>query len=375
MKGNSVFFQSILFILISSIGGIILSLSGMSIGWMVGTLVMATILAFSRPVFLNLATERKGIPKYWLYIGQAILGIELGQKINQSVLVTFTEHWSTILIILLVSVGFSLISGFVLWKWGQTDLLTSFFGTAPGGMSAMPGIAEEVGANTAVVSIIQAMRVFLVVLTVPLFVSYLEIRSTAPQELSTQPPAGEFEMLSVLWTVILAIAAIGGYYVGKYLRFPAPWLVGSMVTVAIVQMIASAYTGHYIVAWWPHIVITLSQIFIAASIGSRFHKRMFVGLQRTVLVAFFSTIGLILSMFVCAYIVSKITGIPFITAALAFAPGGIAEMTTTSVVLHADAPFVVVVQVFRVLVVSLVLPPIFRLLNQWGERKMHSHVS
>ncbi len=39
----------------------------------------------------------------------------------------------------------------------------------------MPGMAEEVGANTAVVSIIQTMRVFLVVLAVPLFVVYWEV--------------------------------------------------------------------------------------------------------------------------------------------------------------------------------------------------------
>ena len=104
--------------------------------------------------------------------------------------------------------------------------------------------------------------------------------------------------------------------------------------VAIVQSFGSLYIGHDMVSWWPHVVITLSQIFIAASIGSRFHKSMFIGLKQTMFVAFLSTIGLIFSMIMCAIFVSKVTGIALITTVLAFAPGGIAEMTTTSVVLN-----------------------------------------
>ena len=72
---------------------------------------------------------------------------------------------------LLLSIIFSLVSGVILWKFSQTDMLTSFFATAPGGVATMPGIAEEVGANTAVVSIIQTMRIFLVVLTIPIIAS------------------------------------------------------------------------------------------------------------------------------------------------------------------------------------------------------------
>jgi uncharacterized membrane protein AbrB (regulator of aidB expression) len=74
-------------------------------------------------------------------------------------------------------------------------------------------------------------------------------------------------------------------------------------------------------------------------------------------------------MFVCAFFVSKVTGITFVTAALAFALGGIAEMATLSVVLYADSTFVVAVQVLRILVVCILLPPFFRLLNHWKKER------
>lgn len=69
-----------------------------------------------------------------------------------------------------------MLSGFALWKLSKTDMLTSFVGTAPGGLSAMPGIAQEVGANTAVVSLVQTTRVLMVVLTIPFTVFYLNTK-------------------------------------------------------------------------------------------------------------------------------------------------------------------------------------------------------
>ncbi|HWO97400.1 MAG TPA: AbrB family transcriptional regulator [Bacillus sp. (in: firmicutes)] len=379
MKGNKKFFQDIWFIIVSSMGGFILSLTGLSIGWMIGTLIMAAFLSFRPTVSLKLPYNRKGIPRYWLYAGQCILGIELGQKINVSVIYIFKENWMVIIVMLLLSVIFSLLSGFVLWKFSQTDMLTSFFGTAPGGLSAIPGIAEEVGANTVVVSIIQTMRVFLVVLTVPIIVSSLSaniVDPTVPYNYSTSRGIPEFEIGHLFGTTILVLVACGGYYVGKHLKFPAPWLVGGMLSVSVIQVLSSSYVGHNMIAWWPHTVIILSQILMASSIGSRFHKNMFIGLKKTLLVALLSTLGLIVAMFVCAFFVSKVTGITFVTAALAFAPGGIAEMATTAVVLHADSTLVVVVQVLRVIMVCIILPPFFKLLNQRRLRKdVRSHVS
>src|SRR3954447_15375409 len=166
-------FQYTWFVFLCGVGGFILSLTGLPIGWMIGTLLTATFLTILRPKKRSLSHHQDGIPKYWLYIGQCILGIELGQKVTSSVLYIFQENWLTILILLLLSIFFSLLSGLVLWKYSKLDMLTSFFATAPGGLSSIPGIAEEVGANTGVVSIIQAMRVFLVIITIPVVISFL----------------------------------------------------------------------------------------------------------------------------------------------------------------------------------------------------------
>ncbi|MBI0581272.1 AbrB family transcriptional regulator [Neobacillus cucumis] len=371
MNGKNTFLLSVCFILISSLGGFLISLTGLSIGWMIGTFLAAAFLSFWRPSFLKGKENQKGMPKYWLFMGQFILGIHLGQKINLTFLHVFKENWLAIILMLLLSIIFSLLSGLVLWKYSNTDMMTSFFGTAPGGLSAMPGIAEEAGANTAVVSIIQTMRVFLVILMIPLITSISASHSGNSANHASLPvladPGFKIEML--LWTFVFMGFAYAGYWLIKFLRFPAPWLIGSMVGVAIGQSLASFMIGSDIVSWWPHEVIILSQIMIAASIGSRFQKSMFIGLKRTIIVSFLSTVGLIFSMFMCAVLVAKITGISLITSILAFAPGGIAEMTTTSVVLHGDSTFVVAVQVLRILIICVILPQFFRLLNYLEQKK------
>lgn len=361
------FSQSLIFIMISSLGGFLLSQTGSSIAWMIGTIILAAILNFWGPKFLKSADVAKGLPPYWLRIGQIILAIEMGQKLNSSVFATFSKHVLTVSFLLLISISLALVSGYILWKFTKTDLLTSLFATAPGGVSTMPGIAEEVGANTAIVSIIQTLRIFIVVLTIPLIASSL-LTDPASHILASPSNAevniAEFEMASLIGTFLLGAAAWGGYYAGKLLRLPAPWLVGGMLGVAILQSIYSFFTGHGIIAWWPDPIIILSQIFIAASIGSRFQKSMFNSIGKTVWVSLLSTIGLVAAMFGCAFAVSKITGISLITSVLAFAPGGIAEMAATAIVLHADATFVVAVQVLRIVFVLLVLPPLFRAFNR-----------
>ncbi|WHZ59193.1 AbrB family transcriptional regulator [Metabacillus hrfriensis] len=357
MKENSVFFQCVFFMAVCGACGFLISLTGVPVGWMIGTLLMAAFLSIMSPKWLKM--PQTGIPVHWLLIGQGILGIELGMKLNDSVFYIFKENWLTVMMMLLLSLFFALLSGLILWKYSRLDMLTSFFASAPGGLSAMPGMAEEAGANTGMVSIIQTMRIFIVVLSIPIL---LFMWIGTPVEHTVSPAVSTFEFKELSGTVILVLAAWLGSYLFKLLKFPAPWLIGTMIFVAMAKSF-SFTAGYDLTAWWPPELIILSQIFIGASIGSRFHKKMFIGLKETLFVSFLSTTGLVLSMFLCAYLVSAATDLPFITSVLAFAPGGIAEMTTAAVVFHADSAFVAAVQVLRVVAVCMILPPFFRFLH------------
>lgn len=366
MKKGSDVFHPITFIIISGLGGLLVSLTGLPIGWMIGTLITATALSIFYPQFVKLPQSHNGLPKYWLYIGQLILGIELGRQVNNTVISVFHENWLSVAVMLFLSVVISLITGLFLWKYSKLDMLTSFFATTPGGLSSIPGIAEEFGANTGVVSIVQTLRAFMVILIIPVVIS-VWFGHTIPSVPTVVATSFKFEQFGV--TLLFVVIAGLGYWLGKVLKLPAPWLIGSMISIALVKVFGTTLIGYDLISWWPKALLIISQVLIGASIGSRFTKEMFNGLAKTLIVSFMSIIGLILAMFFCAYAVSLFTDITFLTSGLAFAPGGIAEMSTTALVLNGDATFVVAVQVLRVILVCISLPPLFRLIHYIELRK------
>ncbi|MGE7659039.1 AbrB family transcriptional regulator [Bacillus altitudinis] len=371
-QGNSLQTDLIL-IAVSGLGGFLLSLTGMSIGWMIGTLMTAAFIALRRPALF----QRKGkntlrIHSRWLLLGQFILGIELGQKMNMKVLHIFAENWLPVSFMLVFSILLAMLSGFVLWKLSKTDMLTSFVGTAPGGLSAMPGIAQEVGANTAVVSLVQTIRVLMVVLTIPFTVFYLNTKSQSDVVVAQGSAfsSGVFTISNISWTAALILGAWLMSRLAVRLHFPAPWLIGSMLGVAALQVGAGALTGHDLIPYWPAQANIASQVFLGATIGSKMNKQMFVGLKNTLIVAAVSSAGLIAATVLSSIAIAEITGISVITAILAFSPGGIAEMATTAVTLHEDSTFVVAVQVVRIILVIAMLPPFFRFLHHvWAKRQ------
>lgn len=183
-----------------------------------------------------------------------------------------------------------------------------------------------------------------------------------------------FEAPHIAWTALIVLGGFGVCKAMKALRFPAPWLLGSMTGAAVLQIAGASMTGLSTTAWWPHGFSVLSQICLGATIGSKISKDMFIGVRKTLIVALASSVGLIIAMILSAAVTAKAAGISLTTAILAFAPGGIAEMATTSVTLHADSTFVVAVQVLRVVLVIAMLPPFFRLLHQKSEKYTHPRV-
>ncbi|MFT8317783.1 MAG: AbrB family transcriptional regulator [Sporolactobacillus sp.] len=353
---------NLIYLLLSAIGGLLLALTGLSIGWMVGTLIASAVLSLWRPKWIARLNGKAGLEGYWLRMGQLLLGVQIGEQINQTIVHVFAKEWPIILFMLIVSIALSLLSGWLVYRYSQADLVTSLYGTTPGGLSSMLGIAADVGANMAVVSIIQTLRVILVVGTIPLCVSL--ISGTHTEHHSVQTVAAGLNLHSFTGLLLALFLALAGSMVAKKLHFPAPWLLGSMLGLSLTRMLSGPLLGDEWTIWWPREMIIAAQIMIGATVGARLNRKMFAGLLRTTLIGFISSVGLTLVMLLAALIVSRVTSLGNIATILAFAPGGIAEMAATSVVLHADPTFVVTVQVLRMLSIVLLLPPFFAYLHR-----------
>ncbi|WP_066255555.1 AbrB family transcriptional regulator [Neobacillus drentensis] len=363
--------QNILYILLSALGGMTLSYSGIPMAWMLGSLFLASVLSSLRLKRLKFQREKNGLHPLWPQIGQLIIGIQLGQTFNLSIMDTMEDYFLIIIIMLISSITMAILSGIMLWRFSSVNMMTSLFGTTPGGISAMPTIADEVGANAFIVSIVQTIRVLLVISLIPFISGVVNSPSVMIATKSTQGPLSSNALLH---TGILIIGGCLGAKAGKRIKMPAPWLVGSMIGAGIFHLICPLFIGDIVgLAYWPQEIIIIAQVLIGTNIGSRVNFAMFKGLGQTIIVGLLSSLCLIVSMLAFSFLISEMTNITFVTCLLAFAPGGVAEMATTAIALHADTTFVVAVQSLRLISILTILPPIFRFLNNHTISEISDH--
>ena len=367
MQRLQTFKQNILFIVFSLLGGVTLSYSGIPMAWMLGSLFLASILSSLHLKGLKFQGGKIGLHPFWPQVGQLILGIQLGQHFDVSILDTMEKNFFIIVIMLVSSIALAILSGIILWRFSSVNMMTSLFGTTPGGISAMPTIADEVGANAFIVSIIQTIRVLLVVSLIPIISGVINTPSVM---INTNNTPSHFSMTALLLTGIQIMVAFLGAKGGKIIKIPAPWLVGSLLGTGIVHFICPYLLGDRVgPIYWPQGIIIVAQILIGSNIGARVNFAMFKGLGQTIIIGLLSSLCLIFSMMALSFLISKITPISFVTCILAFAPGGVAEMATTAIALHADSSFVVAVQSLRLICIITILPPVFRFLNNHTKNK------
>ncbi|BCJ87706.1 hypothetical protein skT53_26910 [Effusibacillus dendaii] len=224
----------------------------------------------------------------------------------------------------------------------------------------MPAIAEEVGANTVVVTIVQVTRILVVVGLIPIFV---RVEDHNNHMITTSVGVDTLTNVSMWWAGCLLLAAQIGYLIMKRLRFPAARMIGGIIGVALCQLISTSITDTDLVPWYPAELKVIIQIILGASLGLSIKKEMFKGLGKITLLGIFSSSALLVLMVFFSYLLSSNSGISYLTAILAFAPGGVAEMTVTALSLQENVPFVASAQTLRIIMTFLLIPPLCRFLS------------
>ncbi|GIO22107.1 AbrB family transcriptional regulator [Oceanobacillus sp. J11TS1] len=370
----------VVYFILCGVGGLLFSFTNIFISWMLGALVVGSLVAFFQPDFLNLKRAANMIPASWNWSGLAILGVQLGLYFNMTLIKTLSTYWLIILAMLVLTIIFALITGFFFFYFTKTDLLSGFIATAPGGMTAMPIIAQEVGANVVTVTVTQVLRTVLVTSTFPVLLSFFGGYGSSTPENLTMSYNSYFIPLTLGqlgWTVFLSALAILGAVTFKKLKIPVPWLLGVMVTVAIFNLIFDQLAPTATL-WWPHWALPVAQLFLGACIGANMQRKLFRDAKAVIVVGIISSLALVIVLGALSILVASQTQLDMITSILAFSPGGVAEMAVTAVELGADSTFVVSVQIIRIMAVLLILPPLFQVLRKYflkEEKENHQQTS
>lgn len=308
--------------------------------WLIGAVFLTILGAFAGLPMAVPMSLRNGMV--------LVLGLLVGSGFTPALLDQVHRWTVSIAMVLLYAVCAALLIPLVLRLVGRMRWLDAFFSGLPGGLAAVVFVGEEVGADIRTLSLIHSTRVVLVCFAVPLWYRLVEGVTAAG---AGRAALGGF----TLWDLaVFAVSGIVGYGLARRLRIPAPYLLGPLL------LSAAAHLSGLTDARPPGLVVNAAQVVVGAAIGCRF---VGVRWQRIVAISgqgLVST-GILLALaLLFAAAASRLSGIPFDVLLLAFAPGGLPEMTLVALALDVDVALVVSHHLARVLFINIGVPMLFR---------------
>jgi membrane AbrB-like protein len=201
-------------------------------------------------------------------------------------------------------------------------------------------MGEEAGADVRVLITLQTLRLIGTIIAVPLI--FLALTGHTVGSAAGTTMVGASVPLTLQDVGLMIAAGLIGAQAGKYLRLP-----GYIITGPLLCSAALHATG-LMQAIPPGWLVSVTQVILGAGLGVRF-----VGMDRKVLIkcgklaAVNGAFALVLA-FVFAELVHIFAGEPLAAAFLAFAPGGLAEMSLVALSLNMSVIYVTAHHVLRI---------------------------
>ncbi|WP_235037818.1 MULTISPECIES: AbrB family transcriptional regulator [unclassified Novosphingobium] len=326
-------------------GGALFWSIGVPLPWVLGSMFACAAGSITRlPIEASAATRRPM---------SAVIGVVLGSAFHPG-LFTQAAEWIVPIALLPVFLAVAAFACILYFRRvAGFDAPTAYFSGVPGGIAEMVVLGSERGADERMVGLIHGARIFLVVFILPFLIRAFEAEVHAPV-LAAPQVAGAAGWSLLPWALGCAVL---GALVGRALRFPAWHLMGPLFVSAVVHL--SGLSDFHIPAW----AIAAAQVGLGATIGCRFVGLDLATLLRTLMLAAGSTAILLAVTFCWAFAIGWATGLNPALVALAYSPGGVAEMSMVALSLSLEAGFVIVHHLVRVMLVIVAAPLAFRIMG------------
>ncbi len=321
---------------------------GMLLGPMLG-IALAAQLGF-RPWGHPLA-----VPQKWRAVLVPVVGVAIGASFPAD-FVTQAQRWWMTMAALLVFIPLAQFLGYHLYRRvGGLTPQTAFFAAMPGGFIESLEMGEKTGADMQMLIMLQFLRLILCIVLIPIAFSLIEghaVGSASGMVLtSSRDPL-------TLWDVgVLITLAATGYFIASKLGFPAAVLSGPLLLSGLAHATGLTYAAP------PFWAVQVTQWVIGTSLGVRL-----AGFTRAQ-----AGQALWLSALYVGAMLAVAAGIALLLAApvgqsvgaviLAFAPGGVSEMSLVALSMHLSAVFVTMHHLARIILAVLTARAGLRLLR------------
>lgn len=358
-------------VMVTFLGGLLFTVLHVPLSWMLGPMTAALL--------WNQFTRRPLKWPVWLRNGGLmILGLHMGLTFTMESMKQISTQLPYMLISTLLTILFSLLMAFLTSRHAGISASSGAIGSIPGGLSQMVVLSEEIdGADAAVVTFMQTIRLLLVIFIVP----FLVVHGMSGGAAGSVTGAVDIEMSVSLWdsllawgeaaaerpllSLLLAASAGAAAWFAVKMRFPTPYLLGPLIVSAVFTVTGTEPPE------LPSLFVLAAQWGIGAYMGNGMKLSSLQNWKRLLSFTVISNAALIGFMLGLSWIFSLILPMSLTTAFLAMAPGGMAEMGVTAAFVGADVSSVVSYQLFRILFILFIVPYFLRRIF----RRFHTEAS
>lgn len=317
----------------------------------------AIIGAIISVAFVSIAFGFAEMPSGIKFVTQTIAGAYIGSGLTRESLREIKDLALSACILIVSLMLTNILLGFILYYTSTLDLCTSLFAVVPGGIAEMSVIADDMGANTAIVSVFQVARLVGTLCTFPVLITRImnaekQILDAGVEKLNTGFIPTGTHWHEFYFVMLVAVAA---GTLGQLTNFPGGVLLFSVISTGYFKIKTNK-------GYVPKSMKRLAQTLMGAYVG--------VKVTRDVLI----TIGSLwphVIMVVVAYFffclltgltMSKLAKVDKITAAFSCTPSGASDMALIASEFGTVTPTIAALQIIRVVSIIAIFPSMISLI-------------
>ena len=289
------------------------------------------------------------IPRNPFLFSQGLIGLLIASSLSLSMLGAMRSDWLLLLATVLAVIAASSLVGWALARWKVLPGSTAIWGSSPGAATTMVLMAEAYGADIRLVAFMQYLRVVFVTVIASLVSSFWVAHTGTPHA-----PTVWFAPLHWLPFIETLALAGAGAAAGHLLRVPAGAVLLPLGIGALL------HNGFGMALELPHWLLACSYAVVGWSIGLRFNRAILLHAARAFPAIAAATLMLIALCGGLAWLLHWGAGIDPLTAYLATSPGGVDAVAIIAASAKVDMPFVMSMQMARLLFVIAFGPAVAR---------------
>jgi hypothetical protein len=326
-------------------GGVIFSWLGLPLPWLLGPMLVNLVGAMLQ---LPIAAPNRLRP----YV-IVVIGVLLGSGFTPDVLGQ-VSGWA---ISLLFLAFYLIVSGVLVVPYyrfvGRFDPVSAYFAGMPGGLSEMMIIGKDMGGDDKAIILAHASRILIVVCVVAVW-----FRLVLGVDMGNQA-AGGVRLADIPGWELGVLALCGGFglILGRVLRLPAPTLLGPMILSSLAHGTGLVFSAP------PRELVVIAQIFLGTIMGCRFIGTRPAQIGGALVLGLGATVLMLSVTAAFAVLLHRYFGQSLEQVILAYAPGGLTEMSLVALAMQADVTYVAAHHLLRITLVILVAPFIFSTLR------------